>query len=251
MNFTVIIPARLKSTRLVNKPLQLINNLPMIQYVWMQAKKSQASEIIIATDDFKIKEICENFGAKVCLTSPLHNSGTLRIAEVIEKLCLDKNEIIVNVQGDEPLIPPQFIDLVANNLFHQGVEMTSLATQITNDADLNDPNIVKVVLDKNNCALYFSRSVIPFIRDKEKNIELVKQHKFYRHIGLYAYSAEFVQKYISTPPCQLEILESLEQLRALHIGAKIHITEVAHASPGVDTLEDLEKVRQIIGNQNF
>ncbi|MGX2949406.1 3-deoxy-manno-octulosonate cytidylyltransferase [Ursidibacter sp. B-7004-1] len=252
MAFTVIIPARYASTRLPRKPLLDIAGKPMIQHVWEKAKLSGAERIIVATDHPEIAQIVTTFGGEVCLTSDKHNSGTERLAEVIEKMAISDSEIIVNIQGDEPLIPPVIVAQVANNLDQHQVNMATLAVKLTTKEELFNPNVVKTLTDKQGMALYFSRAPIPFARDyfADCDDQFIQQQNYLRHIGIYAYRAGFIKQYVAWKPTQLEQLESLEQLRALWYGEKIHL-ELAKEAPqvGVDTAEDLERVRQILSEQ--
>lgn len=249
MSFTVIIPARYASSRLPRKPLADIAGKPMIQHVWEKAQQAGANRVIIATDHEEIEQVAKTFSAEVCMTSTEHNSGTERLAEVIEKMAIADDEIIVNVQGDEPLIPPVIIQQVAQNLAENQVNMATLAVKLETKEELFNPNCVKVVTDQKGMALYFSRAAIPFARDyfADCNDAFVASQPYLRHIGIYAYRAKFVNQYICWQPTVLEKLESLEQLRALWYGEKIHV-ELAKEAPqvGVDTLEDLERVRQIL-----
>ena len=249
MSFTVIIPARYASSRLPRKPLADIAGKPMIQHVWEKAQQAGANRVIIATDHEEIEQVAKTFGAEVCMTSTEHNSGTERLAEVIEKMAIADDEIIVNVQGDEPLIPPVIIQQVAQNLAENQVNMATLAVKLETKEELFNPNCVKVVTDQKGMALYFSRAAIPFARDyfADCNDAFFASQPYLRHIGIYAYRAKFVNQYICWQPTVLEKLESLEQLRALWYGEKIHV-ELAKEAPqvGVDTLEDLERVRQIL-----
>ena len=249
MSFTVIIPARYASSRLPRKPLADIAGKPMIQHVWEKTQQAGANRVIIATDHEEIEQVAKTFGAEVCMTSTEHNSGTERLAEVIEKMAIADDEIIVNVQGDEPLIPPVIIQQVAQNLAENQVNMATLAVKLETKEELFNPNCVKVVTDQKGMALYFSRAAIPFARDyfADCNDAFVASQPYLRHIGIYAYRAKFVNQYICWQPTVLEKLESLEQLRALWHGEKIHV-ELAKEAPqvGVDTLEDLERVRQIL-----
>ena len=249
MSFTVIIPARFASSRLPGKPLADIAGKPMIQHVFEKAQQSGASRVIIATDNKQVEKAAKAFGAEVCMTSEAHNSGTERLAEVVSKLGIADDEIIVNVQGDEPLIPPVIIQQVAQNLAENQVNMATLAVKLETKEELFNPNCVKVVTDQKGMALYFSRAAIPFARDyfADCNDAFVASQPYLRHIGIYAYRAKFVNQYIRWQPTVLEKLESLEQLRALWYGEKIHV-ELAKEAPqvGVDTLEDLERVRKIL-----
>ena len=248
--FTVVIPSRYASTRLPGKPLLLIAGKPMIQHVWEQASKSSAERVVVATDDARIVEACNGFGAEVVLTREDHNSGTDRLAEVAMKLGLAPDAIVVNVQGDEPLIPPSVIDQVAANLAaHAEARMATLAEPIEDADTLFNPNVVKVVSDLNGLALTFSRSTLPWARDAfAVNPEQLPEGVPYRrHIGIYAYRAGFLQDFVSWGPCWLENTESLEQLRALWHGVRIHVDDALIAPPaGVDTVEDLERVRRLL-----
>ncbi|OOF37580.1 3-deoxy-manno-octulosonate cytidylyltransferase [Rodentibacter heidelbergensis] len=251
MSFTVIIPARFASSRLPGKPLAEIAGKPMIQHVFEKAQQSGANRVIIATDNENVASVAQGFGAEVCLTSEHHNSGTERLAEVVEKLAISDDEIIVNIQGDEPLIPPVIVRQVAENLAKFNVNMATLAVKINEAEELFNPNVVKVVTDKDGYVLYFSRSVIPYDRDQFIGLQEITKatlaNVYLRHIGLYAYRAGFIKKYVQWSPTQLENLEKLEQLRVLWNGEKIHV-ELAKEVPavGVDTPEDLEKVRSIL-----
>ena len=248
MSFKVVIPARYASTRLPGKPLLDIAGKPMVVRVAEQAAKSGANEIIIATDFKKILDAAEANGIKAVMTHVNHTSGTDRIAEVAQTLAWNDDDIVVNVQGDEPLIDPELINAVAAHLAqskdakNNELGMATACHAIHDEANLLNPNIVKVVLEANGNALYFSRSPIPYPRD-----ELYKQHiQAYRHIGIYAYKVGFLKKYATLTPSNLEKIESLEQLRVLHHGYKIGvaITQDAPAS-GVDTQADLDYVRSV------
>ncbi|OOF87148.1 3-deoxy-manno-octulosonate cytidylyltransferase [Rodentibacter ratti] len=251
MSFTVIIPARFASSRLPGKPLAEIAGKPMIQHVFEKAQQSGANRVIIATDNEKVATVAQGFGAEVCMTSEHHNSGTERLAEVVEKLAISDDEIIVNIQGDEPLIPPVIVRQVAENLAKFKVNMATLAVKIHEAEELFNPNVVKVLTDKDGYVLYFSRSVIPYDRDQFMGLQDIAKatlaEVYLRHIGLYAYRAGFIKKYVQWAPTQLENLEKLEQLRVLWNGERIHV-ELAKEVPavGVDTAEDLEKVRSIL-----
>ena len=248
--FTVVIPARYASTRLPGKPLQLIAGKPMIQWVWEQACKSGAERVVVATDDPRIVEACQGFGAQALLTREDHNSGTDRLAEVATQLGLAADAIVVNVQGDEPLIPPSVIDQVAANLAaHTEARMATLAEPIEDVQTLFNPNVVKVVTDLNGLALTFSRATLPWARDAfaKSHEHLPEGVPYRRHIGIYAYRAGFLHDFVSWGPCWLENTESLEQLRALWHGVRIHVADALEAPPtGVDTAEDLERVRRLL-----
>ncbi|WP_447592747.1 3-deoxy-manno-octulosonate cytidylyltransferase [Aquipseudomonas campi] len=249
--FTVVIPARYASTRLPGKPLQDIAGKPMVQHVWEQAKKSAAERVVVATDDARIVEACQAFGAEVVLTRVDHNSGTDRLAEVATHLGLAADAIVVNVQGDEPLIPPLIIDQVAANLARNSqAAIATLAEPIEAVQALFNPNVVKVVTDQNGLALTFSRAPLPWARDAfaQDRDTLPSDIPYRRHIGIYAYRAGFLHDFVSWGPCWLEEGESLEQLRALWHGVRIHVADALEAPPtGVDTAEDLERVRRLLG----
>ncbi|MGY5453248.1 3-deoxy-manno-octulosonate cytidylyltransferase [Agarivorans sp. MS3-6] len=243
MKFVVVIPARYQSTRLPAKPLQDIAGKTMIERVYLQACQSGAERVVIATDDQRIVTEAQRFGAEVVLTAATHESGTERLAEVCDKLAFDADTIVVNVQGDEPLIPPAVISQVAGLLdAAPDVKMASLSVPITHDTDIHDPNVVKVVCDKQEHALYFSRAAVPHERDGDWQIG-----SHFRHIGIYAYRAHFVGEYLKLTPSPLEKMEKLEQLRVLWHGYKIKMaTAIETPAHGVDTPEDLEKVRALL-----
>ncbi|WP_110969359.1 3-deoxy-manno-octulosonate cytidylyltransferase [Pseudomonas huaxiensis] len=248
--FTVVIPARLRSTRLPGKPLLPIAGKPMVQHVWEQARKSSATRVVIATDDPGIVEACKAFGAEVLLTREDHESGTDRLAEVAAALGLPADAIVVNVQGDEPLIPPSIIDQVAANLAeHPEAGIATLGEPIEDVESLFNPNVVKLVADCNGLALTFSRAPLPWARDAfaKSRDRLPEGVPYRRHIGMYAYRAGFLQDFVSWGPCWLEKAEALEQLRALWHGVRIHVADALEAPPvGVDTPEDLERVRRLL-----
>ncbi|WIE04216.1 3-deoxy-manno-octulosonate cytidylyltransferase [Vibrio fluvialis] len=247
MSFTVVIPARYQSTRLPGKPLADIAGKPMVQWVYEQAMQAGAERVIIATDDARVEQAVLAFGGTVCMTSPDHQSGTERLAEVVKLMGIEDNHIIVNVQGDEPLIPPSIIRQVADNLAASQAPMATLAVEISHEDEVFNPNAVKVVTDKDGYALYFSRATIPWDRDNFAKDKTVVQ-PLMRHIGIYAYRAGFINTYIQWPASQLEKIEFLEQLRVLWYGEKIHVAVALEAPPaGVDTPEDLDAVRRIVG----
>ncbi len=250
MQFNVIIPARHDSNRLPGKPLLDIAGKPMIQHVYERARESGADKIIIATDDDRIANSAAGFGAEVCMTSAEHRSGTERISEVLTKTGLDDDSIVVNLQGDEPMMPPTLIHQVAQNLYeHHDASVATLQEQIHNAADLFDPHVVKVISDQSGYALYFSRAPIPWDRDafSISTEELPETALHFRHVGLYAYRAGFIKQYVSWPACELEQMESLEQLRVLWHGHKIHIAQAGQPTEkGVDTDRDLARVRQVL-----
>lgn len=247
MSYIVVIPARYGSTRLPGKPLLDIAGKTMVQRVWEQARLSAASEVVIATDDRRIFDAAEGFGAKVCMTATDHPSGTDRLQEVATHFGWGQEQIVVNVQGDEPMIPPAVIDQVAANLAaHDVAAIATLCEGISDIAELLDPNAVKVVFDTRGLALYFSRATIPWPRETFKSSQRVMpaEGNWYRHIGIYAYRTAFLHKYVSWSPAPLEQLEQLEQLRALHNGVGIHVAPARERVPGgVDTQADLDLVR--------
>lgn len=244
MAFVVVIPARYASSRLPGKPLADIGGKSMVERVYQQALQSGASRIVVATDDERVAAVVDAFGGEVCMTRPEHNSGTERLAEVISKLALPAETVVVNVQGDEPFIPPLIIRQVAQNLAaQQKARMATLAVPLTDSSEISNPNIVKVVSDKDGYALYFSRSVIPFDRDGKFQQQLAQHYR--RHIGIYAYRAGFIQQYVSWPASTLEQIESLEQLRVLWQGEAIHVDTALQTPPvGVDTPDDLAHARR-------
>ncbi|ACX87823.1 3-deoxy-manno-octulosonate cytidylyltransferase [Pectobacterium parmentieri] len=249
MTFTVIIPARFASSRLPGKPLADINGKPMVVHVMERALESGAQRVIVATDHPDVEVAVRQAGGEVCLTRNDHNSGTERLAEVIERYGFTDDDIIVNVQGDEPLIPSIIIRQVAENLAASKAGMATLAVPIETSEEAFNPNAVKVVTDAEGYALYFSRATIPWDRERfAQSKETIGDH-FLRHIGIYAYRAGFVRRYVTWAPSQLEQIELLEQLRVLWYGEKIHVA-VAKAVPsvGVDTPEDLARVRQIMAS---
>ncbi|PWI34944.1 3-deoxy-manno-octulosonate cytidylyltransferase [Vibrio albus] len=250
MAFTVVIPARYQSTRLPGKPLADIAGKPMIQWVYEQARQAGAERVIVATDDTRIEAAVKAFGGVVCMTSPDHQSGTERLAEVVEKMNIADDHIVVNVQGDEPLIPPAIIRQVADNLAASTAPMATLGVEISDEAEVFNPNAVKVVTDKDGYALYFSRATIPWDRDNFADEGKTISQPLLRHIGIYAYRAGFINTYIHWQPSALEKIESLEQLRVLWYGEKIHV-EVAKEAPaaGVDTPEDLDAVRTLVARK--
>ncbi|QDX30226.1 3-deoxy-manno-octulosonate cytidylyltransferase [Dickeya poaceiphila] len=243
MTFTAIIPARYASTRLPGKPLADIHGKPMVVHVMERARESGASRVVVATDHADVARAIELAGGEVCLTSPDHNSGTERLAEVIDRYGFADDEIIVNVQGDEPLIPPVIIRQVAENLAGSRAGMATLAVPITSCEEAFNPNAVKVVTDAEGYALYFSRATIPWERDRfAESKDTIGDH-FLRHIGIYAYRAGFIRRYVGWAPSQLEKIEMLEQLRVLWYGEKIHVAVAKEVpSVGVDTPEDLARV---------
>lgn len=248
MAYTIVIPARHGSSRLPGKPLHKIGDKTLIQHVYECAQRSQASEIIIATDDDRIEAEAQSFSANVCMTSTEHGTGTDRLAEVIDKMQYSDDHIIVNLQGDEPLMPASVINQVAENLQQNPVASSAtVCTRIKTVDDLFDPNVVKVVTDQNGFALYFSRASIPWDREHFPNHTILPDYaEHYRHIGLYAYRAGFLKRFVQWPVCHHEKVESLEQLRSLWNGEKIHVDIAKEIpGPGIDTPEDLSKLRKM------
>jgi len=243
-DFLVVIPARLGSTRLPRKPLADIGGKPMIIRVAERAKQSLAQSVVVATDSTEIQAACNEHRIECFLTSENHPTGTDRIAEVVQLLKLPSNALVVNVQGDEPLIPPELINQVARTLAeHEQCAISTVAVPITDAAEINNPNVVKVVLNRSSEALYFSRAPIPFERDPQSTLKI----EHLRHLGIYAYRADFLQAYSRLEPAPPEQAEALEQLRALWNGYRIAVHTAPEAPPaGVDTPEDLERVRQLI-----
>lgn len=249
-DFVVAIPARYESSRLAGKSLLEIAGKPMIQWVYERAKESNASEVVIATDEERIENACRAFGAEVCMTSKKHTSGTLRLGEVVEKRGWGDRKVVVNVQGDEPMMPPCLINQVARELLScERSAMATLMTSITDLKDWQNPNVVKVVTDQLGYALYFSRASIPVDRDaeSENRPHVTSSSSSGRHVGIYAYRAGFLREFGQLAPCDYERIESLEQLRALYHGYVIRVGQ-AECLPGrgVDTAEDLAFVQQCL-----
>lgn len=249
MEFLVVIPARYASSRLPAKPLADIQGKPMVQHVYEKALASGAHRVIVATDHPAIFDVVTKFGGEALMTREDHDSGTERLAEVVEKLALPDDTIIVNVQGDEPLIPPENILQVAKLLASDSAPMATLSVAISDVEEALNPNAVKVVADNQNNAIYFSRATIPYDRNRFLGKEEISEiGDFYqRHIGIYAYRAGFIKEYIALEVSPLEQIESLEQLRVLYHGKKIKIqTAVIAPQAGVDTPEDLAKVNAFL-----
>ena len=254
MTFTVLIPARLASSRLPNKPLADIAGLPMVVRVALQARKSAAARVVVAADSEAIVQACQAHGVDAVLTRQDHPSGSDRLAEACEKLGLDGSDMVVNVQGDEPLIDPALIDAVAQVLASAPqASMGTAAHPIATREDHLNPNIVKVVCNAAGLAHYFSRAPIPFHRDQANTQWWSESSAFtpLRHVGIYAYRAGFLRSFPQLSPAPTEQVESLEQLRALWHGHAIAV-HVTHDAPGagVDTPEDLERVRAILRPSN-
>ncbi len=260
--FTVVIPARFGSSRLPGKPLADIGGRPMIQHVWQRAQESRAGRVVIATDDARVQQACERFGAEVVMTAAGHASGTDRLAEVAQALDLDADHRVVNVQGDEPLIPSVLINQVADNLgLHPEAAIATLCERIHDTESVFNPNVVKVVFDQQGMAHYFSRAPIPWYRDgwaaataagadSTVNRDLPDNFGYFRHIGIYGYRAGVLADFVRWPPAPAEQVEALEQLRALYNGARIHVDLAAVSPPaGVDTEADLQRVRAFLNKQ--
>ena len=257
MSFTVVIPARFASTRLPGKLLLDLGGKPVLQHVYERAQESGAERVIVATDHDDIVDAVKKFSGEVVVTDIRHQSGTDRIAEVIDKIAMEDQTVVVNVQGDEPLIDPQLVKKVATNLEqYSAASIATACSKLDSVDDLVNPNIVKVVTDENGYALYFSRAPIPWHREGFAQL-LTKGALdcdmeslgvcYFRHIGIYAYRAQFLRTYVKLPQSTLEKTEALEQLRALSNGYKIHVGEtLANDAIGIDTQDDYEKAKHII-----
>ncbi len=249
-DYKVVIPARYASTRLPGKPLRELLGKPMLEYVFASGCASGAEHVVVATDDTRIEQAALGFGAQVCMTSPEHASGTDRLAEVVDRLDWPDEAIVVNLQGDEPLMPPALIDQVAGDLAaHEAAALATIATPLVAAGEFFDPNVVKVVTDRDGFALYFSRASIPWDRDllhegiKALPVGVVPL----RHIGIYAYRVAYLRRYAQMRPCPLEQAEQLEQLRALWYGERIHVAQACQRpGPGVDTEDDLHIAEQLL-----
>lgn len=239
----VVIPSRYASTRLPAKPLHPIAGKPLVQHVWERCARAKGVEkVIVATDDMRIAEAAFAFGAEVAMTSDKHRSGTDRVAEVAKKL--KGYTHIINVQGDEPLVDPAVVSKLASTMAKdRKIEMITSASIFTPEDDLTNPNMVKVVLDRESNGLYFSRSVIPYVRNDGV------RPQFYRHQGIYGYTTKFLLQFVKWKPGILEQAESLEQLRALENGAKIRVVLAKHAAVSVDTPEDVAAVERILARK--
>lgn len=253
VGFAVLIPARRASTRLPDKPLADIAGLPMVVRVARRAEASGARQVAVATDDATIAQVCAEHGVRALLTSPAHASGTDRVAEAAAQLALDDEHIVVNVQGDEPLIDPELIRACARRLHDDPqAQMATAAHPIDQASAIGDPNVVKVVLDARGHALLFSRAPIPWRRDAYAGgapLTLPDGLPFLRHVGIYAFRLRTLRQFAALAPCELEQAEALEQLRALWHGWRIAVLRVEHApAAGVDTAQDLERVRRLLGH---
>lgn len=250
--FKVVIPARYGSSRLPGKPLRMLAGRPMVEHVHRRACESGAQQVVIATDDGRIASAAHDFGAEVVMTSAEHPSGTDRLAEVVERMGWPDAAVVVNLQGDEPLMPPQLLRQVAGNLAsHPDAAIATLCTPIAEAREFFDPNVVKLVSDAAGYALYFSRAPIPWARDAfsaDRN-QLPQGLSARRHLGLYAYRASFLRAYRQLPAAPLEGIEMLEQLRALWHGYRIHVADaLTQPGPGVDVESDAQRVEVLLRN---
>lgn len=255
LRFKVVIPARYASTRLPGKPLLNIAGKPMIAHVCARAQQAGAEEVVVATDDGRILQTVSDLGIRAVMTRPDHRSGTERITEVVERCGWAGNEIIVNLQGDEPLIPPETIqELAAVLASQQQAGIATLAAKIVDHEEIFNPNAVKVVLNQAGYALYFSRAPIPWDRDgfARQGKHVSEKMPYYRHIGMYAYTVDFLKRYCLWEPSLLESVESLEQLRILWHGEAIRVKVVDKAPvAGVDTADDLVRVEGLMGLEPY
>ena len=239
--FVVVIPSRYASTRLPGKPLRDINGKTMLQHVFERGTESAASDVVIATDDERIADAAEMFGARVCMTSDQHRSGTERIAEVCDLMDWGDDRIVVNLQGDEPAMPAALINQCAKLLADSSSDIATLASPIRSREDLKNPNVVKAIVDDHGEAIYFSRAAIPFVRAKDQ--ESVACDVALHHHGIYAYRCGVLRRLVAADPSQLEIVEQLEQLRALALGMSIRVgIPSERPGTGVDSEEDLAAV---------
>lgn len=247
-DFVVVIPARYASVRLPGKPLRAIAGKPMLQHVHEHAVASGASEVVVATDDRRILEAAERFGATACLTEARHRSGTERLAEVSRRFGWPGDRIVVNLQGDEPLMPPELIDQCAALLQAADVGMATLASPFRSRHEFEDPNVVKVILDDKGDALYFSRAPIPYARDAG-SASLAMDSALHHH-GIYAYRVDVLSRIVAAEPSPLETAEQLEQLRALVMGVKIRVGKPERRpGPGVDTEADLARIERWLAGE--
>ncbi len=246
--FVVVIPARYASERLPGKPLRTIAGKAMLQHVYERGRESNAGQVTIATDDQKIFDAAEGFGASVHMTDGQHRSGTERIAEISEQMNWPDEQIIINLQGDEPLMPAELINQCAALLDDSSVQMATLASPLASRADFENPNVVKVVCDLDGNAIYFSRAPIPYSR-REESDKLAIQSAMHHH-GIYAYRCAALRKIVAAERTDLEVCEQLEQLRALSIGLKIKVARARCRPPsGVDTEADLAQVERLLSGQ--
>jgi 3-deoxy-manno-octulosonate cytidylyltransferase (CMP-KDO synthetase) len=251
MQFHIIIPVKYESSRLPNKPLVDIAGKPMIYHVWQRAIESGASTVTIATDSNKVLESAKAFGANCILTSMEHSSGTQRLAEAVNILNMEDDDIVVNVHADEPLIPSTIIQQVAAALTtHDNCKVATICHRIHNIDELLDPAVVKVILNHRGFAMYFSRAPIPWERENFKDSKKIMEHPHYQHVGIYAYRAKFLNEFLTLPPCELSSVEDLEQLRILFHSGRIHVSIADEAIPqGVNTPEDLAHVQKMFASR--
>lgn len=251
MNFTVVIPARFASQRLPGKPLVDIAGKTMIERVYECATRSRARQVMVATDDMRVFDAVKAFGGQVCMTATSHQSGTDRLREVVSHLELTEDEVVVNVQGDEPLIPADVINQVADNLnANRTASAATLCEPINSLSDVMNPNIVKVVCDQRGFAQYFSRAPIPWDRDSYGHPDAAVNSLARRHIGIYAYRVGLLHQFVNWPMAPLEKVEKLEQLRILANGLGIHVADACAEVPGgVDTADDLARVRLLFNGE--
>lgn len=259
MTFHVVIPARFEASRLPGKPLKQIAGKPMVQWVYEAARASSAASVVVATDDERIAAAVTEFGGLVCMTSPNHPSGTDRLQEAVTQMGLMDQDIVVNLQGDEPLMPPLVIEQVAANLAANcQAEVATLSEPLASIEECFDPNVVKVVSNDQGLALYFSRAPIPWSRDSYSLVpsehgaaSLPANQLAQRHLGLYAYRVSLLHRFITWPPAPLELVEKLEQLRVLVNGVNIHVAPACAPVPGgVDTPADLARIKQLLEMPN-
>jgi len=254
MKILGIIPARYASSRFPGKPLAIIQGKPMIQRVYEQCIKAKSIDrVIVATDNNRIENVVKNFGGLVSMTSTLHESGTERCEEVVQKLKSNGEtfDVVVNIQGDEPFVKPEQIDLLTSCFSDKSVNLATLRKRIESITELNNPNVVKVIPDSNGNAIYFSRQPIPFIRGKEKKHWLKSPTTFYKHIGIYAYRKDFLLHLTKLKPGKLEKVEKLEQLRVLEHGFKIRTVITDYQSRSIDTNEDLIQMNKFISDHHL
>lgn len=255
MRVVAVIPARWDSTRLRGKVLADINGKPMVQHVWERVSAAhEVDEVVVAVDKERVLKTVESFGGRAVFTAPEQPSGTDRIAEVASTVDAD---VFINVQADEPLVHPLMVDNLAQVFeYERDIQMATLITRIKDPAEITDPNVVKIVVDRKGFALYFSRSPIPYVCEKKERgseseaLTEDTHSRYFKHIGLYAYTKDFLFTYTNLPKSTLETDEKLEQLRVLEHGYKIKAVEVRYDTIGVDTEEDLQKVREILAREN-
>jgi 3-deoxy-manno-octulosonate cytidylyltransferase (CMP-KDO synthetase) len=251
MVFHVIIPARFAASRLPGKPLLLIEGRPLIQWVWQRAQQAGAASVSIATDDVRIRDAAAGFGAECVMTSPEHASGTDRIAQVVRARALPADDIVVNLQGDEPMMPAPLITQVAAGVAQAAdIDIATAIAPIATLSEFLDPNCVKALRARDGRALYFSRAPVPWPRDHVAGERPQRFEGAWRHIGIYAYRVRSLLEFAARPPTPLELAERLEQLRALEYGMHIHLVALSEPPPaGVDTPQDLERIRALLAGK--